>query len=332
MNQYIVSQWFEYKDDLKSYFEDCVSEAEHTHILFRNTELEYPHTFIPIICNEVLIHLLKLVINRGKKTLKLRLVDSMDKNIPSSCCCDTMFFLRDKERCYWIIDTFYGSFENMVFLDRAGVVTKEQWVALLMHLSLGMVQRLRKCDELDKDSLIVLNRDSFSCRIKDIVDIRGLGKRHIFCRLPYTLEDMPRKSLDPLFTLMSDEQKAEIEKILDNVDKREEEQLSGELANLHHPEWKLARMGIGSERARRVVDKMAEFGLKGYIAVCYRSYYPPPFGYFHEHHKKNSFEMLEKYASSFNGDIYFIAVGSTLTKLLYDIEKRTMEFEKSSFL
>ena len=89
MNQFIVSQWFEYKDDLKSNFEDCISEAEHTKKLFRS--IEYPRVFIPEICVEVLNHLLKLVINRGKNSLKLRLVDSIDENIPSSCSCDTMF-------------------------------------------------------------------------------------------------------------------------------------------------------------------------------------------------------------------------------------------------
>ena len=67
MNQFIVSQWFEYKDDLKSYFEDCISEAEHTKKLFR--KLEYPRVFIPEICVEVLNHLLKLVINRGRNSL-----------------------------------------------------------------------------------------------------------------------------------------------------------------------------------------------------------------------------------------------------------------------
>lgn len=86
----IVSQWFEYKDDLKSYFEDSVSEAETTYFLFRNKELNYPGTFIPNLCNEILKHLLRLVINRGRKSLELKLVDSLINDIPGTCCCDTL--------------------------------------------------------------------------------------------------------------------------------------------------------------------------------------------------------------------------------------------------
>ena len=199
---------------------------------------------------------------------------------------------------------------------------------MLMHLSLGMVQNLTMYSEQDNYNLVVLRHSWYTCSIKHLVDLRGLNDRKIGqWRLKSTMECMPRKSFEPLFSLMSDEQKTEIERILDSDDEEENHQLSEELPMLHHPEWRLAQKGIGRERAWQVVNKIEELGLKGYIAICYRQYSPPPVGYYHEHFRERMFEMMEEYAKQFNGDIYFVPVGSTLNKLLYDIEKRTMEFE-----
>lgn len=206
-------------------------------------------------------------------------------------------------------------------------MTKEQWVTMLMHLSLGMVQNLRACGGQNSPNNVVLRHSSYTCSIKHLVDLRGLSDRSIKqWSLCYTMGDMPRKSFEPLFALLSDEQNAEIEEILDSDDAEEDQKLSEELPTLHHPEWWLAQKGIGSERASQVVKKIGELGLKGYIAICYRQYSPQAVGYYHEHFRKRMFELMEEYADKFNGDIYFMAVGNTLNTLLLNIEKWVQEF------
>ena len=66
MNQYIVSQWFKYKDDLKSFYENRFPDVDE----MQELDFEEP-LYVAEMGKEVLTNLLKYVINRGKDSIKL---------------------------------------------------------------------------------------------------------------------------------------------------------------------------------------------------------------------------------------------------------------------
>lgn len=348
MNQYIVSQWFKYKENLRLFYEkyfllprdnnqdalalgvNCNSikvcnECRKNQSMFcescdkvaDNMFERFDGHCVMDISVEILKHLLDLVINQAEKPLNLRLIDTSFEYIEGGCY-DALYFLKDRRGHYWIIKSFYGTYDTWMKLEG---MTKKEWITLLMHLSLGMIQNLRRCDEMISNSLIVSSKDSCVCTIKYLINLKGLSKLHGMYRwyLLETLENLPRKSLDSLFALMSVEQKAKIEKILDTVNV-EEEKLFNELATVQHPAWVMALMG--SERADLLIKKIEEFGLKGYLAICFRGC--EAIGELHYGDEK-SYQVMEEYDRQFDGNSYFIAVGSTLTKLLKDIEKKSME-------
>lgn len=118
---------------------------------------------VSAIGKEVLANLLKYVINRGKDSVKLRLVDSAGEGIPCTCCVDSFYYLKDRKGFYWILIMFYGTGDTLVQWEG---LTKKQWLTLMMHLSLGMVQNLKRCDELGYFSSV--------CRIKYLLDLKML--------------------------------------------------------------------------------------------------------------------------------------------------------------
>lgn len=330
MNQYIVSQWFKYKANLEEFYQknstkecnECFKYKTKLKNLYCDLCVEKVDVFekfkgncIRGICVEVLNHLLDLVINQGENPLQLRLVDASSEHIVGGCW-DTMYFLRDGRGQYWVISTFYGTHDTMLRLEG---LSKKQWLTLLMHLSLGMIQKLRRCDELMSNSLIVSSKGSCICTISYLINLKGLGRLGGMYRwyLLKTLEDLPRKLLDPLFTLMSAEQKKEIEDLLDNVNV-EENKLFDELTTVQHPTWIMALMG--NERADLLIEKMVEFGLKGYLAICFRE--DRRLGELH-YRREESYQEMEEYDSNFKGNSCFIAIGSTLTQLMKDIERKS---------
>lgn len=347
MNQYIVSQWFKYKANLEKFYQKNLliagDNSQDSLTLRRNNNSikvcnecrknkkmycdqcveevdlyeRFKGKYVMDICVEVLNHLLDLVINQGEGPLQLRLVDTSFEHIVGGCY-DAMYFLKDGSGQYWVISTFYGTYDTWMELEG---LSKKQWLTLLMHLSLGMVQKLRKCDELISNSLIVSSKDSCTCTIKYLIDLEGLGQLNGMYQwyLLETLKDLPRKLLDPLFTLMSTEQKKEIEDLLDTVNV-EEDKLFNELTTVQHPNWIMALMG--NERADLLIKKMVGFGLKGYLAICFRG-----FGRLGELHyyRDKSYQEMEEYDRQFKGNSYFIAIGSTLTQLMKDIERKSKD-------
>ena len=86
---------------------------------------------------------------------------------------DCFFYLKDRNGYPWTLSTFYGTGDTIV--DWNGL-TKKHWLTLMMHLSLGMVQDLRRCNEGSGSSILVSGNGSYVCRIKYLVDLKGLVK------------------------------------------------------------------------------------------------------------------------------------------------------------
>ena len=141
-------------------------------------------------------------------------------------------------------------------------LTKKQWLTLMMHLSLGMVQDLWRCNEGSGSSILVSGNGSYDCRIKYLVDLKGLVKRSNVSDLSEILGDMPCKSIEPLFALMSVEQRKELENALEAVTV-ECKELQMENTSVQYQEW--IRAKLGKEKAKLLLEKIAEFGLKGYF-------------------------------------------------------------------
>lgn len=307
MNQYIVSQWFKYKDDLKSFYENRFPDVDE----MQELDFEEP-LCVAEMGKEVLTNLLKYVINRGKDSIKLRLVDSTGHGIPDTCCVDCFFYLKDRNGYPWTLSTFYGTGDTIV--DWNGL-TKKQWLTLMMHLSLGMVQDLRRCNEGSGSSILVSGNGSYVCRIKYLVDLKGLVKRSNVSSLSEILGGMPRKSIEPLFALMSAGQRKELENALDAV-AVECEELQIEKASVQYQKW--VRAKLGKERAKLLLEKIAEFGLKGYFAICLR--YDEGIG--DPHYFNDEFcQRMEDYGRQFDGNDYYIVVAKTLYHLLERIGK-----------
>ena len=114
MNQFVVSQWFEYKKDLELYYENLIDALEQDKegnvILFDPDEEEYSceeegaegkmeeggwHSTVMAMCEDVIKSLLDHVINKGPNQLGLKLVDTTYKHIVGGCY-DVFYALRDK--------------------------------------------------------------------------------------------------------------------------------------------------------------------------------------------------------------------------------------------
>lgn len=247
---------------------------------------------IPDVNRAVLSNLLTYVVNRGDDPINLKVVDEANYDVPCTLCIDTMFYLMDQKGCSWTIDIFYGTCENLFELDR---LNKRRWIILLMHLALTMVQKLKRCDDMIGNSIIVTSRNLCVCKVKFIVDLKGLHGLDYGCKrlLLWTLKNMSRRGLAPIFKLMTAEQESEMEKVLEG--------------SLYDDE-----------------KHWAAIGLNGYFAICYKEM-PVLNGL--NYTSKEAYRMMAEYDRQFDGDCFFIAVGRTLPKLLKDIEKRAWDIE-----
>lgn len=333
MNQYIVSQWFKYKKDLETFYKRQINALKEdsdgclliydsfckvgSHPRIAEADPDWPDTVV-MLCDKVIVHLLDHVVNRGTRPLKLKLIDNECHNVEFTGCYDVEYSLRDGRGHPWIISAFFGTGDSWLHL--AGM-TRQKLLTLMMHLSLLMVQRLRKVSECVYSSRIVYGTNACTCTIHFLVDIKGLStirkapRWDLYC----TLLDLPRETLNPLFLLMTGKQRREMFTCLE-VLKKYEDDLAANPDNNNRPMW-LEDLRM-NQRADVLLDKLVKFNLTGYFAIC--SSEPRGTGELH-YHKDVSYKKMEEYDSRFTGDSYFLAVGKTLNDLMENIEYTALE-------
>ena len=325
MNQYIVSQWFKYKKELEAFYKKQINALKvdsNGHLLiyksFSNngtreaeTNPDWPNTTI-MLCDKVVANLLKYVVNKGKDSLKMRIVDDECYNLDMTMCYDVAYSLRDGRGHYWVISAFFGTADS---LGQLYGMTRQKLLTLMMHLSLLMVQRLKKVSDCVYGSRIVFRNNFCVCSIHFLIDMQGLGNITSGARwdIYRNLSQLPRKTLDPLFLLMSEKQRRELFLCLDAINE-DEDCLGEELTRVEHPSWIVNLMG--SKRADLLINKLVRFNIRGYFAIC--SIEPSGTGELH-YGRDASYKKMEDYDSRFTGESYFVAVGETLNELMENI-------------
>lgn len=324
MNQFIVSQWFKYKKELESFYKKKLNKLEvnpegYLQVYLtqddydpdKDENREWPYT-VANLCKRVIGHLLDHVVNRGPDPLRLKVVDTTWHYIDGGCY-DVFYALRDGDGHLWYISAFFGTYDTWMRLEK---MTKPLMLTLLMHLSLLMIQRLKEARECVCDSRVVLRDSSYVCSIHFLIDLQGLDKIGCGARwdIDRCLRRLPCKTLDPLFFLMSENQRRELFRCLEKVNESED-CLNEELIRVEHPSWMMDLMG--SRRADLLIDKLVRFNLKGYFAIC--SIEPSGIGGLH-YKRAESYKKMEDYDSRFTGESYFVAVGETLNDLMENIK------------
>ncbi len=326
MNQYIVSQWFKYKRNLESFYINMVDALEQDmdgNIILFDPEEDIPdceeeddedkwHSNVMFMCEDVIKKLLDHVINKGRNHPNLKLVDTTYTYIDGGCY-DVFYALRDGEGHLWVITAFFGTYDSWTQLEK---ISKQRLLTLLMHLSLRMVQRLRRINECIYGSQIVLSNSTCNCAIHHLIDLQGLGSMDNPTRwdIRRTLSELPQKSIQPLFRLMSEKQSKYISlclnAIIGDLEGYEDESSSTQqVSNTVKP--------IGGRLADTLIDRLIRFNLTGYCSIC--SVEPRGIGELH-YFSEASYQKMKDYDSEFVGKSYFIAVGATLNDMMNDID------------
>ena len=327
MDQYIVSQWFKYRKELETFYKTQINtlkvDSDGCLLIYESFSTvnncpreadenpDWPNTTI-MLCDKVVENLLKHVVNKGKDSLKLRLVDNECYNLDMTMCYDVVYSLRDGRGHYWVISAFFGTADSLGRLYR---MTRQKLLTLMMHLSLLMVQRLKKVSDCVYASRIVQKGNSCTCSIHCLIDLQYLdrmsqsSKWDICC----TLENLPRKTIEPLFFLLTEKQRRELFLILDSlVD--DEDQQDNNLTRVENHGWVTSLMG--RKRANLLIEKLKRYNLTGHFAIC--SSEPRGTGELH-YGRDVSYKKMEDYDSRFTGESYFVAVGKTLNELIENI-------------
>ncbi len=326
MNQYIVSQWFKYRESLESYYINMIDALEQDrdgNIILFDPEEDIPdceeeddegkwHSTVMFMCEDVIKNLLNNVINKGPNHPNLKLVDTTYTHIDGGCY-DVFYALRDGKGNPWIITVFFGTYDSWAQLEK---ISKHRLLTLLMHLSLRMVQSLRRMSERIYGSQIVLCNSTCNCAIHHLIDLQGLETMDNSTRwdIRRTLSELPRKSIQPLFQLMSEKQRKHISLCLNAV--------IGDVEGYEDESTNIQQLGntvklIGKRLADTLIDRLIRFELTGYCAFC--SVEPRRIGELN-YYKEESYQKMEDYDSMFVGKSYFIAVGETLNDLMNDID------------
>jgi len=351
MNPFVVSQWFKYKGKLETFYksqlglacEDCdkpgVNAAkggaskvcrkcrkdkggyregcEDIDWTKESLDVRYEGLSVSDITTDVLQNLLDYVINQGEKSQNLMYV-SCSYHPLEGFCYDAVYLLNDRLGNCWMIKTFYGTYDTFMTLKG---LTKQQWLTLLMHLSLGLVQQLRQAIEYVSDSLIVSSTGSAWCSLHYLIDLQGIAsmENHIAMDLYTLLKNLPPKTLEPLYRMLPGEKWMPLTDILMEEDDLEDN-VFHELSTINYSPLMMTL--FGSQRAEKMTKFLAECGLKGFMAIC-----SVECGGMGELHYKcqESYDVMANYVNSFEGSTYFIAYGQTLDQLLKDIEKKSRE-------
>lgn len=353
MNSFIVSQWYKYRKDLLNFYKSNIFGTQNDPEEMRNLVEQIPHTPLCQECKgakgycdvcpskdgdiieeyegksyfdiaESLIkNLLTFVVNRGEDSLGLSLEDVTYAN-DDIYCFDAIYLLRDKDGDLWTMKIFYGSYDTAVPIPAE---SKQEWLTTLMHFSLNMVQSISHIGGNVSQTLMVFHDEVSECGIQCIVSLQDLKKMTGYdqYKIYSELKGLSYNSLKPLFQFMSKGQISDIQDILseDDVDG----DLIKEIFTTGYSPFISAF--ISSRNAEKLFNKLSEFNLKGYMAICQKKVALDR-GLTtaidcSRHTEENTYEWIDRVEKEANIHPYFIAVGDSLDALMKNIHKLSKE-------
>lgn len=351
MNSYIISQWYKYRKDLLKFYRanifgtksdpdsildiseqmcnsplcnECKGEKAFCDICpTKGGDLAdfYDGKCYDEIAEDLIRNLLTIVINRGEDNLALSYED-VTVSYGEGCCYDAIFLLRDKDGDMWTMKIFFGSYDTMMPIPAR---TKQEWLSVLMHFSLNMVQSITPIGGNVSQTLMIMNDGVSECGIQSIISLKDMSRISGYQK--YCVYDMLRgmtyESLKSLFLLMTNGQIMEIQDILAEDD--EDGDLIREILTTGYSP--LITAMISSRNADKLISKLAEYNLEGYMAICKNSSSLER-GLTtaidnSRHTDEDPYQWIERIEKETDVNPYFIAVGDSLEQLIQDINKKS---------
>lgn len=320
MNGYIISQWFKNKDYLKVYYQD-----NYNYILEH-----YRGKTVKDISQELLENLLKLVVNKDKGHIKLSYIDKTWSYSDGGCLYDVAYLLHDSEGFPWMLKLYYGTFDLMTDIRAK---TKDEWICILMHLSLHMAQGLKRLDNGTDNTLTILNHSSELYSIKCLIDFRSLDKHtyiHPEILAPLVLH-LSEREWQPLLAMLTKEQNDQIVRLLaefrSSMDKIYDEFCNAsenEGSNVHDLlEYEIRP--LEEDTTNRIFEIISKCNLKGYMAICEVKSDSGSLGRYwggNIHDKmRNKFELIAQDDMAFVGVHHILVIGESFEQLFINIEQ-----------
>lgn len=331
MNQHIVAQWFKYKKNLASLYEEQVNALEQNsqgdllvefpaikkyNKLFEFDEHDNVWYFdtIRYLSNKVIVDLLDKVINQGRDRIDLELINVSGIGYEFTCCVDMLYTFKDKFDRLWYITVFFGTGETLVHKDN---ITKPNLKILLMHIALLMVQRLRLATDNVCGTSIVSNVKQCNCNIHYLIDIHGLKymKGRVKEILINLLQLLSIENISPLYSLLSDEFRDELLNSITDANEK------GDPIDGKRARKKKNGMAIGKAQVYFLLDKLETEQSTGFFAIC--SFDTPESFQGLGGYPYRLYKDMKDRDNKFTGEQYFIATGRTIEELLIAIKNHS---------